>query len=281
MNRTSLRRFLAPLAIGLWLAPGAIRESAAQDSTILLPPAPPPESAPPAADPNAGVTIDWGAITPGTPSAPADTASPAANSAPTPPPGPEAMPDHVLSPSEMMSAPAPQNPAPVATPPALPTAEDTAILAPDATPVLPEGTVSAITANSLTIDYPPRQDEVPVAARPALDQLVANLVADSSLKLQILATASGSEEEAAKAQRKSLARALAIRSYLYRAGIAADRLEIHALGLGIAPVEAPVEAPAEGAAAADPAAAPPPADPLANLPPVAGGDSVLIVVVGS
>ena len=53
---------------------------------------------------------------------------------------------------------------------------------------------------------------------------------DTGLRLQLLAYASGTSDEASKARRLSLSRALAVRSYLISEGVRSTRMDVRALG---------------------------------------------------
>jgi outer membrane protein OmpA-like peptidoglycan-associated protein len=68
------------------------------------------------------------------------------------------------------------------------------------------------------------------AAKAQLDPLVAKLNTDYLLRVQVLAYAGGDEDESSHARGVSLARALAMRSYLTAQGITMDRMDIKALG---------------------------------------------------
>jgi len=54
--------------------------------------------------------------------------------------------------------------------------------------------------------------------------------ADQSIQVQVLAYASGDEDNASKARRLSLSRALAVRSFLIDQGVHSSRIEVRALG---------------------------------------------------
>jgi len=68
------------------------------------------------------------------------------------------------------------------------------------------------------------------AAKTEIAPLVEKLNADYSLRVQVLAYASGDEQASTHARGVSLARALAMRGYLVEQGIAVNRMDLRALG---------------------------------------------------
>ena len=68
------------------------------------------------------------------------------------------------------------------------------------------------------------------AGREALTSLAAKLNADPSLQVLMLAYAEGDEDNAARARRLSLNRALAVRAFLMDQGIRSARIDVRALG---------------------------------------------------
>ncbi len=64
----------------------------------------------------------------------------------------------------------------------------------------------------------------------ALDSIASRADKDSSLRLQLLAYASGTGDTASRARRLSLSRALAVRSYLIDKGVRSTRIDVRALG---------------------------------------------------
>ena len=63
-----------------------------------------------------------------------------------------------------------------------------------------------------------------------MTQLADRLAGDAVLQVQLLAYAEGDEDNASKARRLSLSRALAVRSYLIDQGVRSTRIEVRALG---------------------------------------------------
>jgi outer membrane protein OmpA-like peptidoglycan-associated protein len=70
---------------------------------------------------------------------------------------------------------------------------------------------------------------LPEPAKGDLKQIAGSLVNDPSLRVQVMAYARGSDD-ASKARRLSLSRALAVRSYLIDQGIGSTRIDVRALG---------------------------------------------------
>jgi outer membrane protein OmpA-like peptidoglycan-associated protein len=66
-------------------------------------------------------------------------------------------------------------------------------------------------------------------AKGEIKQLAGALAKDQALRIQVKAYASG-KEDASKARRLSLSRALAVRSYLIEQGIGSTRIDVRALG---------------------------------------------------
>jgi len=64
-----------------------------------------------------------------------------------------------------------------------------------------------------------------------LDKLADRLKRDASLRLQVLGFADSSESTS-QARRVSLFRALAVRTYMMKQGVASTRMDVRALGSG-------------------------------------------------
>ena len=56
------------------------------------------------------------------------------------------------------------------------------------------------------------------------------MLANQDKRIQVMSYAAGTEDTESKARRKSLARGLAIRSYLIKAGVPSTRIDVRALG---------------------------------------------------
>lgn len=67
-------------------------------------------------------------------------------------------------------------------------------------------------------------------AKEDLSAIAQSLTANADLRLQIVAYATGSDDNASQARRLSLSRALAVRSYLIDAGVRSTRMDVRALG---------------------------------------------------
>ncbi|HEY3919418.1 MAG TPA: OmpA family protein [Stellaceae bacterium] len=82
---------------------------------------------------------------------------------------------------------------------------------------------SAVKFNAGATDLPP-------GPQPALDILVARLLANDNLRVQVVAHATGKADDAMEARRISLARAVAVRAYLIDKGVRSLRIDVRALG---------------------------------------------------
>ena len=185
----------------------------------------------------------------------------------TAPSQPDSMPTEVPSPVQTPAEPAPaaQAPAPEApattetqtaeTPPETPPAssaapsaepqpeakpegeQQAAVAAPTETPAAPaEGTTPPATggatlpAGAERLLYSGDSDDVPADATAKLDTIAQDMLANQDKRIQVLSYAAGTEDTESKARRKSLARGLAIRSYLMKAGVPSTRIDVRALG---------------------------------------------------
>jgi len=78
--------------------------------------------------------------------------------------------------------------------------------------------------------FPPNVTDLPDQAKAPLDAVAKAMKADSNLKVQLMAYASGAAEQTSQARRISLSRAIAVRSYLIEQGVNSMRIDVHALG---------------------------------------------------
>ncbi|MEQ9524809.1 MAG: OmpA family protein, partial [Thalassobaculum sp.] len=196
-------------------------EPAERAAASSPPPPPRPEVKPPEPKP---------ATTPPSPPPPPKPAATASAAPPPPPPAPAA------------KAPEPPKAPP---PPALPTA--TAPESEKATPAKETQVAAATTGPSpsspapspssqgaagdvVRVPFDANQSALPPAASAGLDAVVARLRKDSSLRVQLMAYADGDEDNANKARRLSLSRALAVRAYLIDKQIQSTRMDVRALG---------------------------------------------------
>lgn len=177
--------------------------------------------------------------------APTDNPTPSASATPSqpssPPPAAGQMATGAMPPARP-AVPEPAAPAPAAAP-ALP-AVTVPTLAPSArepqeahlTPAAPPAPPAASPAPSggieppLTILFETESARLPDSIRASLSKLSDRLSGDTALQIQILAYAEGDEENASKARRLSLSRALAVRSVLIDQGVRSTRIEVRALG---------------------------------------------------
>jgi len=88
----------------------------------------------------------------------------------------------------------------------------------------------ALPAGATRILYTGESDDVPAASSGDLDKLAQDMLANQDKRIQVMAYAAGTEDTESKARRKSLARGLAIRSYLIKAGVPSTRIDVRALG---------------------------------------------------
>jgi outer membrane protein OmpA-like peptidoglycan-associated protein len=121
-------------------------------------------------------------------------------------------------------------------PPAAPDGSGSGGIAPPSAPAASGNTQTAAippaapVEGQIQIAFPTDSADIPDAAKPGLDALAQKMSADDNLRLQLLAYASGTADEASRARRMSLSRALAVRSYLIKAGVRSTRMDVRALG---------------------------------------------------
>jgi outer membrane protein OmpA-like peptidoglycan-associated protein len=186
------------------------------------------------------------------------------------PPAEEASAEPVEEPAAAPEAPAPEVPAPEATTPEAPAAETSvAAVTPEAPPAetaasdpepaeepAPEATeegaaeegsteteataapepdnsqpAAPIPQGGIRIVFPTDLNDVPSEANAALDDLASQMLADENMRIQIKCYASGTEDTESKARRKSLARCINIRQYLFKKDVRTTRMDVRALGL--------------------------------------------------
>lgn len=184
------------------------------------------------------------------PAAAAPPPAPAAAAPPPPPPAPAPAPAAAAPPPPPAAAPPPPPrvaAAPPAPPPAAspPTASRTASASPPAAPPAaapppPPTQTAARPPAALPPAAPggsgPRlvfgasSSELPAGADATLRDVAQRLNADESLRLQVVAYADGTPEQASQARRLSLSRALTVRSYLISQGVRSTRIDVRALG---------------------------------------------------
>jgi outer membrane protein OmpA-like peptidoglycan-associated protein len=89
---------------------------------------------------------------------------------------------------------------------------------------------AAATEGQVRIAFPEDSTEIPDAVKAQLDALAQKMASDDNIRIQLMAYASGTPETASRARRLSLARALAVRSYLIKQGVRSTRMDVRALG---------------------------------------------------
>jgi outer membrane protein OmpA-like peptidoglycan-associated protein len=215
-------------------APSAISHDEAavsqptQTSVAAL--APPEPTPPPAQDVPAPPTLpaspsrDEPPSPPVEPQAQSQTASPpappvatAAAPAPSPPPVPD-------------QTPAAAPPAPVATGQPAILAPPATIAPPPAAPPLQMASAGSAGLAPTTIMFASGETDLPSAAQPQLDAVAARLQTNDALRVQLVAHATGTPDQAIEARRISLARAVAVRAYLIDKGVRSLRMDVRALG---------------------------------------------------
>lgn len=152
------------------------------------------------------------------------------------PPAAEAPTEEAAETAEAATPEAPTEEAASAEEPAAPTeeaAEETTETAAVEAPAEPDNSAPAapIPQGGIRIVFPIEVNEVPVEANAALDDLAGQMLADESMRIQILCYASGTVETESKARRKSLARCINIRQYLFKKDVRTTRMDVRALGL--------------------------------------------------
>jgi outer membrane protein OmpA-like peptidoglycan-associated protein len=88
----------------------------------------------------------------------------------------------------------------------------------------------ALPAGATRILYTGDSDDVPATSTAELDTIAQDMLANQDKRIQVMSYAAGTEDTESKARRKSLARGLAIRSYLIKAGVPSTRIDVRALG---------------------------------------------------
>jgi len=99
-----------------------------------------------------------------------------------------------------------------------------------ASPSKPGGNGQSFVEPALSISFGAGGSELPYSARGDLDKIIDTLKQSSAARVQLLAYAAGTDEQASQVRRLSLDRALAVRKYLLDQGIASSRIDVKALG---------------------------------------------------
>jgi outer membrane protein OmpA-like peptidoglycan-associated protein len=88
----------------------------------------------------------------------------------------------------------------------------------------------ATAAAGAVIRFPSGASDLAADAHGSLDALAQRLAASQDSRVQLVAYASGNDEDANLARRLSLARAIAVRKYLIDQGVRGTRIDVRALG---------------------------------------------------
>jgi outer membrane protein OmpA-like peptidoglycan-associated protein len=210
-----------PTSVPSPVAPGETIGNVAQAPSGQIPPAGQPAQTPPAAAPEQA------------PSAPSPDTTQTANAGTAGTDTQNAAPP--AAPATDQSA-QPSTTQPSTEQPAQPSAEQQAAVTP-AAPTTNEAAATPAPASGATLPagayrvlYTTDSDDVPAPSNGDLDKVAASMLSDQNMRVQILAYAAGTEDTESKARRKSLARGLAIRSYLIKAGVPSTRIDVRALG---------------------------------------------------
>ncbi|WP_339861843.1 OmpA family protein [Thalassospira alkalitolerans] len=147
------------------------------------------------------------------------------------PVAPSPAPDTTTSPQKMLeqqSNAVPTAPAPVAPAPK-PVAETASV------PPATKDPVTSVPSGSgeYSLAFGSGSFELNNAARSQLDNIVKAMGSDDSLRIQLQAYAEGDSNNASKARRLSLSRALQVRSYLIDKGVRSTRIDVRALGANV------------------------------------------------
>jgi outer membrane protein OmpA-like peptidoglycan-associated protein len=152
------------------------------------------------------------------PTTPLVAPTPAHVEAPNPPPPPPAQASNNAAPVPL-----------VAPPPAAATAAPaTASSAPPAPTQL--ASAASIGGALNTVKFAAGAVDLPSDSQAMLNTVAAKLMADDTLRVQLIAHASGTADQAMEARRVSLARAVAVRAYLIDKGVRSLRMDVRALG---------------------------------------------------
>lgn len=171
--------------------------------------------------------------------APVASAAPAPTPAPSPPPPAAAPPPSTAAASPTPQAPPPPPRVAAAPPPAAapvtptpPAAASAAAPPPTQTASRPPAALppTAPTGAGPRLVFGAGSSELPPGAEATLKDMSQRLNADESLRLQVVAYADGTPEQASQARRLSLSRALTVRSYLISQGVRSTRIDVRALG---------------------------------------------------
>ncbi|HBS24227.1 MULTISPECIES: OmpA family protein [Thalassospira] len=145
------------------------------------------------------------------------------------PEAPSPAPDTTTSPQEMLEQRSSNEPSTPPAPAPKPAAETAAVppAAKDPVASAPSG------AGEYSLAFGSGSFELNNAARAQLDSIVKNMGSDENMRIQLQAYAEGDSNNASKARRLSLSRALQVRSYLIDKGVRSTRIDVRALGANV------------------------------------------------
>tara|TARA_B100000676_G_scaffold283258_1_gene309840 strand:- start:2260 stop:2700 length:441 start_codon:yes stop_codon:yes gene_type:complete len=125
-------------------------------------------------------------------------------------------------------------PKPTTAPPpikASPAAQSRVAAAPASHPVGPIGSISVSPDGKLySIPFSVGTQDLSTNASDALNGLAERMKKDDDIRIQLIGFASDGGGSTSQARRKSLFRALAVRTYLMKEGIRSTRMDVRALG---------------------------------------------------
>ena len=172
---------------------------------------------------------------------PASIPKPPSAAAVPPPPAVPPAPAHddtPAPPSQPAGAGADSAPTELAPPPtataaaAAPSTPAAARPGPATAPPAPVQVAAAASAGAIvnTVKFAVGATDLPPDSQPVLNTVAAKLIADDTLRVQLVAHATGNTDQAMEARRVSLARAVAVRAYLIDKGVRSLRMDVRALG---------------------------------------------------
>ncbi len=88
----------------------------------------------------------------------------------------------------------------------------------------------ALPKKPIRVGFTPGASDLPEAAAPTIDEIATLMSKEPGLRLQLLAFATATTENASQSRRLSLHRALAVRGALIEAGVRSTRIDVRALG---------------------------------------------------
>lgn len=83
---------------------------------------------------------------------------------------------------------------------------------------------------SLSLSFAAGATDLADQDKPALDKIVDALKKNDDARVQLLAYATGGEDQTSQSRRISLIRGLSVRTYLIEQGISSARIDVRALG---------------------------------------------------